>query len=114
MSVNRKVTASLGDMVGAPAFDPDWSAQAACAGEDPDIFFPDSPGGGVGTDEVALSKARRICADCPVRVDCLREAVKRNHAKGVFGYLTQYERTALVNLAEKQGLDIDDLMGTAA
>ena len=41
-----------------------WAADALCVQTDPELFFPDR-----GT---KASEARRICAQCPVRADCLR------------------------------------------
>ena len=61
----------------------DWRAQAACA-RSPDLFFgPD--------DETARErrqravKARRICAGCPVRLECLSFARARALRFGVWG-----------------------------
>lgn len=48
----------------------DWRDRAACAAHPrPDIFFPN----GRGAAEV---QAKRICATCPVREECVREAVR--------------------------------------
>ena len=41
---------------------PDWHQHAACAGMDPDLFFP-----GQG---VSLTYARQVCAGCPVKTEC--------------------------------------------
>jgi WhiB family redox-sensing transcriptional regulator len=57
--------------------DREWMANAACRQSDSDIFFP-----------VAHEKgreAKRICRDCPVRVECLAWAIKTKQEYGVWG-----------------------------
>jgi hypothetical protein len=52
--------------------DPDdwqWQKQAACAGGDVDMFFL-----GEGRATGKLRAIRRICAECPVWLDCLQFA----------------------------------------
>lgn len=44
-----------------------WIESAACADKDPDLFFPST-----GKSE---RPAKRICATCPVRVECLEAAM---------------------------------------
>ncbi len=39
-----------------------WQESAACVGEDPRWFFPQTAW--------QMQQAKRICADCPVRVEC--------------------------------------------
>lgn len=58
----------------------DWMGRAACAGIDPDVFFPpdDRHGWSPGP-------ARAICAGCPVRVECLTAAVDRREPSGIWG-----------------------------
>lgn len=41
----------------------DWMASAVCAQTDPELFFPE--GAGQNT-----NKAKKICATCPVRIEC--------------------------------------------
>ena len=66
----------------------DWTDRAACAGADPDVFFP-----GKGND--AAGAAKRICAGCPVRVECLDYAIERPERVGVWGGKTPNERKAI-------------------
>lgn len=51
--------------------DLDWMDRAACRGCGPDIWFP-YLGEGVATD---YGPAKAICAECPVRTECLSYAV---------------------------------------
>lgn len=70
--------------------DPHWREEALCAQTDAAVFFPE-----VGAN---ATTARRICAACPVRFDCLRDALEhRDVAFGVRGGLTPIQRRALLN-----------------
>jgi WhiB family redox-sensing transcriptional regulator len=52
---------------------------------DPELWFPEQGGSG--------AEARRICAQCPVRRECLDYAVTQPEVlKGVWGGLTEHER----------------------
>ncbi len=62
---------------------PDWYADAACRGMDPEIFFP--------TTKRAADRAKSICAGCEVRTQCLADAIE-SEADGVRGGLTERER----------------------
>lgn len=67
-----------------------WVRDAACAGKDPDLFFPTS--GQQGQE----AEAKAVCARCPVAGECLAEALKNREAYGVFGGLNVSERSRLV------------------
>lgn len=61
---------------------------AACAAEDPDLFFPDtSP---QASDDTARAKA--VCARCPVRTECLTWAIDTQQTHGIWGGLDESER----------------------
>lgn len=65
----------------------DWREHAACVGADPDLFFP---GQGEST-----FPARDICLGCPVRTQCLTEALSVGDQFGVWGGLNVTERRNL-------------------
>lgn len=69
----------------------DWTLLRACAGRsfDPDLMFPEDG------DEVGVKAAKRICRECPVRTQCLTDALSRKEKYGVWGGLTRHERAAL-------------------
>jgi hypothetical protein len=52
---------------------------AACATEDPDIFFP------AKISRETLQRAQRICVSCPVIVQCGLYAEKTHVSDGVWG-----------------------------
>lgn len=68
-----------------------WWKFASCRSADPDLFFPVS-GAGPSLEQAAEAKA--ICADCPVREECLTYAVFTGQRHGVWGGLTEQERHA--------------------
>lgn len=61
-----------------------WQDSAACIGADAAIFFPESG------DPVGPAKA--ICRACPVREQCLADALERGEVHGVWGGLSAKER----------------------
>jgi hypothetical protein len=70
----------------------DWRGQAACRHADPRLFDFDPE-----TDPEGVAEpARRICADCPVRADCLSYALSlpaEDDCAGIYGGLTPAERS---------------------
>jgi WhiB family redox-sensing transcriptional regulator len=48
-----------------------------CRSNDPELFFAETP------TDVELAKA--LCVDCPVRAECLAEALERREPWGVWG-----------------------------
>lgn len=60
---------------------------------DPELFFPD---GSTGLHLRQIKQAKKICnTHCPVRDECLNEALEKNYAHGVWGGLSEDERKAL-------------------
>jgi Transcription factor WhiB len=64
-----------------------WRDRAGCRGTDPGVFFP-------GRGESA-EPARRICASCPVRQQCLDYAISHGIVHGIWGGLAERDRRAL-------------------
>lgn len=65
----------------------DWTVQALCANADPDALFVQG---------AAQRKARTKCFSCPVRLQCLAEALNTEANIGVWGGLTERERRAML------------------
>ena len=66
-----------------------WRLRARCAGMDTDLFFADR--GNEAKTQNAEAKA--ICKDCPVRFECLEDALNEPQPWfGVRGGLTAKER----------------------
>jgi WhiB family transcriptional regulator, redox-sensing transcriptional regulator len=69
----------------------DWTAQAACATADPDLFFPEP-----GASAERIVEAKQICSRCPVRQSCLNDAIRRADSEAICGGLTASERAQLL------------------
>lgn len=66
-----------------------WQDAAACLGVTPGLFFPADGA------PVQLDQARRVCAGCVVRDECLEWALEHNERHGVWGGLSERERRRL-------------------
>ncbi|MPZ65661.1 MAG: hypothetical protein GEU83_09155 [Pseudonocardiaceae bacterium] len=78
----------LFDGCGVPA----WRTHDACRAMPPDAFYPDL------ADRNSTDAAKRVCRGCPVRVECLTDALgwERGQRHGIAGGLTPHERRRLV------------------
>ncbi|MFF3354123.1 WhiB family transcriptional regulator [Streptomyces sp. NPDC002917] len=70
--------------MGATAY---WSERAACRSSDPDELFDAAAG---------QNRAKAVCTGCPVRTECLVEALDNRVEFGVWGGMTERERRALL------------------
>jgi len=77
----------------------DWTTRAACKGTDPDELFVQG---------AAQNRAKLICRGCPVRTECLADALDNGIEFGVWGGMT--ERAACAAPAAPRG----DLVARAA
>lgn len=68
------------------AYREDWVTAARCRGTG-DVLFAEG---------AAQRRVRVLCDDCPVRLECLAEALDNNMEWGVWGGLTERERRALL------------------
>mgnify|MGYP006267082215 FL=1 len=69
-----------------------WRVNATCRDTDPELFFP------VGTTGQALlqiAKAKGVCCECPVKIECLDFAMETNQDTGIWGGLSEEERRGL-------------------
>jgi WhiB family transcriptional regulator, redox-sensing transcriptional regulator len=65
----------------------DWATQAACN---------QTSGDGLFVRGHAQVRAKRQCVGCPVRTECLAEALDNQLQWGVWGGMTERERRALL------------------
>jgi len=70
----------------------DWRDNAACRNYDPELFFPE---GTAGPALQQTEQAKRICASCPVRMPCLRFALRNGLGFGIWGGATEEERRSM-------------------
>lgn len=71
-------------MAGAGAY---WRQDAACRSSDAEELFADS---------AQQKRAKAVCTGCPVRIECLVEALDNRVEFGVWGGMTERERRALL------------------
>ena len=82
-----------------------WRYKARCSGEDTDIFYPPRD---KNQYKVIAGKAKSFCFGengktyCPVRTECLWDAVSRDEPHGIWGGLSHRERNALVRKWQKK------------
>lgn len=99
--------------LGQKAFEPDdgvtqilgpkrgvWREDALCRQVDPELWFPDK--GGVA------ESAKRICHECPVKSECLTQALAMDERIGVWGGLSGKNRRPY-HQAVNAGADPEDV-----
>ena len=65
----------------------DWTTSARCRTTDPDDLFVQG---------AAQNRAKLVCLGCPVRTECLADALDNRVEFGVWGGMTERERRALL------------------
>jgi WhiB family redox-sensing transcriptional regulator len=65
----------------------EWTSQALCLSGDPDMLFQRG---------AAQNLAKILCRSCPVRTQCLADALDNRVEYGVWGGMTERERRALL------------------
>ena len=84
-----------------------WVRQALCAQTDPELFFP--PKG------QPANEAKRVCAACPVRAECLLYALNAPMAlDGIWGGLSPKERQTKRRELGIKTSNLDDVCGSEA
>lgn len=77
----------------------DYRDRARCRNEDPELFYPLGEGRAF-TEQIA--EAKEVCGACPVRAECLEDALARREPDGIWGALTADERRALLRRQRDQ------------
>ena len=65
----------------------DWASQAVCKQSSPDELFVRG---------AQQHRAKLVCGGCPVRAECLAEALDNEMEWGVWGGMTERERRAIL------------------
>ena len=74
----------------------EWSDAAACRNSEGALFYPSDS---TERKEERLERemvAKRICASCGVREECLEAALARHESYGIWGGLNEFERRGLL------------------
>ena len=73
-----------------------WTDVAACRDSESALFFS-SDSSERKEDRMEREKvAKRICASCAVRGECLDSAIARHESYGIWGGLNEFERRAFL------------------
>jgi WhiB family transcriptional regulator, redox-sensing transcriptional regulator len=73
-----------------------WTDHAACRDSEGALFYPADS---AERKEERLEReliAKRICASCGVREECLEAALARHESYGIWGGLNEFERRGLL------------------
>lgn len=73
-----------------------WQVKAACRGPQAAVFFPPSSFERKDEKEGRETRAKAICATCPVRKPCLDYAIRIREPHGIWGGLNEVERKQLM------------------
>ncbi len=74
----------------------DWTGAAACRNSEGALFYS-ADSSERKEDRLEREKvAKRICASCDVRDECLSAAIARHETYGIWGGLNEFERRALL------------------
>ena len=65
----------------------DWASRGACRTADPDTLFVQG---------AAQNRVKNVCMSCPVRTECLADALDNRIEFGVWGGMTERQRRALL------------------
>jgi WhiB family redox-sensing transcriptional regulator len=71
----------------APDTNHEWTADGLCLRGDPELLFARG---------AAQNLAKVMCRACPVRMECLADALDHRVEYGVWGGMTERERRALL------------------
>lgn len=80
---------------------PDWVRDALCAQTDPEAFYAEVGGN--------PEPARRICAACPVRIECRDYVLSTGEDHGIWGGLTYNDRLRLRRRARRSATPVTEL-----
>ncbi len=92
----------------------EWRDHAACAGEDPQLFFAQDADGAGHSETIPDRDARqrsalRVCGDCTVTAECLAYAVAHRDVDGVWGGTTEAQRRPLIRAGRAEPLRMPGL-----
>lgn len=89
----------------------DWRDKASCRDEDPALFFPN---GDSGPWLLGIEQAKAICRACPVLEACGQWAADNRVEYGIYGALTEQERTAVRRPTKRNRLSPEEAAKKAA
>ena len=81
----------------SPIDPPGWMFDGLCASHpNPDLWYPEKGWDSIrvdgGSARSQVREAKALCADCPVRLLCLENALQQGERYGIWGGKTERER----------------------
>ena len=76
-----------------------WQRRASCRGPEAALFFAPTTPEPRPDREAREARAKAICAECPVQVECLDYALRIRESHGIWGGLNETERRLLLDPA---------------
>jgi WhiB family redox-sensing transcriptional regulator len=73
-----------------------WQRNAACRGPESVLFFAPTVPEARSDREARETRAKAICAECPVTPECLQYALRIREPHGIWGGLNESERRAVL------------------
>ena len=83
-----------------------WLSRGTCRAEGRELFHGE-PGEPVMARIGREEAAKRICARCPVLVECREHVLRADQLDGVWGGLTPVERRMILDRAERRRLRLE-------
>jgi WhiB family redox-sensing transcriptional regulator len=72
-----------------------WQHRAACRGPNQAIFFPPPQFERRSEKRLREKRAKEICSECPVQIECRTYALEIREQYGIWGGMTENERRLL-------------------
>ena len=88
-----------------------WIYDSACANYDPELWFPPRDRNlymKIATQAKDICFGRNGYAPCPVRLECLKEAMANEEEHGIWGGLSHRERNALKRKYTEAGVTLEE------
>lgn len=82
------------------SMDTRWMAKGLCTSVPPARFFP--------SDGAGVELARKICAACPVKLQCLEHALEHRIDHGVWGGCSERERRRILKARRVPGAAVHE------
>jgi WhiB family redox-sensing transcriptional regulator len=73
-----------------------WQMNAACRGHDATLFFSPTHVETKEEKDLREARAKAVCRECPVRVQCLDASLEMREPYGIWGGLNETERRRLM------------------
>jgi WhiB family redox-sensing transcriptional regulator len=79
-----------------------WQYDAACRGEEAELFFAPNYFERKDEKESRENRAKAVCARCDVRAECLDYSLRSRESHGIWGGLNETERKALLRERDRE------------